>query len=67
MDRTAQGERLRLGVIEGDGIGPEVVGSARQVVDEALSAAGATGVDWVPLPRAAGPSTNSAPPYRKQP
>lgn len=50
MERTAQGERLRLGVIEGDGIGPEVVGSARRVVDEALSAAGAAGVDWVPLP-----------------
>jgi 3-isopropylmalate dehydrogenase len=50
MERTAQGERLRLGVIEGDGIGPEVVGSARRVVDEALSAAGAAGADWVPLP-----------------
>jgi 3-isopropylmalate dehydrogenase len=50
MERTAQGERLRLGVIEGDGIGPEVVGSARRVVDEALSAAGAAEVDWVPLP-----------------
>ncbi|MFI9534513.1 isocitrate/isopropylmalate dehydrogenase family protein [Nocardia fusca] len=50
MERTAQDERLRLGVIEGDGIGPEVVGSARRVVDEALSAAGAAGVDWVPLP-----------------
>ncbi|MGO4614651.1 isocitrate/isopropylmalate dehydrogenase family protein [Nocardia sp. 2YAB30] len=40
---------LRLGLIDGDGIGPEVVRAARQVVDEALSAAGAQPVEWVPL------------------
>ncbi|GGL41385.1 isocitrate/isopropylmalate dehydrogenase family protein [Nocardia jinanensis] len=50
MEQTAQGERLRLGLIEGDGIGPEVVGSTRRVVDEALAAAGAPAADWVPLP-----------------
>lgn len=40
---------LRLGLIEGDGIGPEVVRAARQVVDEAVSAAGAAPIEWVPL------------------
>ncbi|BDU06011.1 isocitrate/isopropylmalate dehydrogenase family protein [Nocardia cyriacigeorgica] len=47
--KRTDGERLRLGLIDGDGIGPEAVGSARAVVDEALAAAGAAGVDWVPL------------------
>ncbi|MEV0765790.1 isocitrate/isopropylmalate dehydrogenase family protein [Nocardia sp. NPDC050435] len=42
-------QRLRLGLIDGDGIGPEVVRAARSVVDEALSVAGATPVEWVPL------------------
>lgn len=41
---------MRLGLIEGDGIGPEVVRAARAVVDEAVAAAGLTAVDWVPLP-----------------
>ncbi|WP_327147480.1 isocitrate/isopropylmalate dehydrogenase family protein [Nocardia sp. NBC_01329] len=50
MDQKAQGERLRLGLIEGDGIGPEVVVSARRVMDEALTAAGAPAIDWVTLP-----------------
>jgi 3-isopropylmalate dehydrogenase len=40
----------RLGVLEGDGIGPEIVPAAVQVVDAALKAAGAPGVEWVPLP-----------------
>ncbi|WP_454199013.1 isocitrate/isopropylmalate dehydrogenase family protein [Nocardia sp. Marseille-Q1738] len=40
---------LRLGLIDGDGIGPEVVRAAGQVVDEALSAVGAAPVEWVPL------------------
>ncbi|MFI5782219.1 isocitrate/isopropylmalate dehydrogenase family protein [Nocardia sp. NPDC051570] len=37
---------MRLGLIEGDGIGPEVVRATRAVVDDAL----AGDVDWVPLP-----------------
>ncbi|MFF0490872.1 isocitrate/isopropylmalate dehydrogenase family protein [Nocardia sp. NPDC004068] len=37
---------IRLGLIEGDGIGPEVVRATRLVVDDALGA----GVAWVPLP-----------------
>ncbi|WP_433724910.1 isocitrate/isopropylmalate dehydrogenase family protein [Nocardia sp. CA-129566] len=40
---------VRLGLIEGDGIGPEVVEATRVVVDEALTAAGAAAVEWVPL------------------
>lgn len=38
----------RAGVIEGDGVGPEIVAAARMVVD----ATGA-GVEWVPLPAGA--------------
>jgi 3-isopropylmalate dehydrogenase len=41
---------VRLGLIEGDGIGPEVVQSARDVADDALRAAGAAAIDWMPLP-----------------
>ncbi|MGW6730242.1 isocitrate/isopropylmalate dehydrogenase family protein [Nocardia sp. NPDC055029] len=40
---------LRLGVIDGDGIGPEVVAATRAVVDEAIGAAGLGPVEWVPL------------------
>ncbi|WP_024803885.1 isocitrate/isopropylmalate dehydrogenase family protein [Nocardia sp. BMG51109] len=40
---------LRLGLIDGDGIGPEVVGATRDVVDEALAAAGAPEPEWVRL------------------
>ncbi|MFC8528603.1 isocitrate/isopropylmalate dehydrogenase family protein [Nocardia sp. NPDC057227] len=41
---------LRLGVLDGDGIGPEVVAATTTVVDAALAAAGAPPVEWVPLP-----------------
>ncbi|GDY31703.1 isocitrate/isopropylmalate dehydrogenase family protein [Gandjariella thermophila] len=44
------GRRYRLGVLDGDGIGPEIVPAAMRVVDAALRAAGAPGVAWVPLP-----------------
>ncbi|MFI5697658.1 isocitrate/isopropylmalate dehydrogenase family protein [Kribbella sp. NPDC051586] len=40
----------RLGVLDGDGIGPEIVPAAAQVLDAALAAAGAEPVEWVPLP-----------------
>jgi 3-isopropylmalate dehydrogenase len=39
----------RLGVLDGDGIGPEIVPAAVQVIDAALAATGET-VEWVPLP-----------------
>lgn len=41
---------IRLGLIDGDGIGPEVVRATRAVVEEALAAAGAPAPDWVELP-----------------
>ncbi|GAB4587315.1 isocitrate/isopropylmalate dehydrogenase family protein [Nocardia sp. IFM 10818] len=40
---------LRLGLIEGDGIGPEIVRATRAVVDDAFAAVGLPPVDWVPL------------------
>ena len=40
---------LRLGVLEGDGIGPEIVPAAIAVADAALRRAG-TAVEWEPLP-----------------
>jgi len=41
-------EPVRLGLIEGDGIGPEIVRSTRAVVDEAVAASGGAPIDWVP-------------------
>jgi 3-isopropylmalate dehydrogenase len=40
----------RLGVLLGDGIGPEIVPASVRVVDAALAAAGAGPVDWEELP-----------------
>ena len=40
----------RLGVLDGDGIGPEIVPAAVRVLDAGLAAAGADPVEWVPLP-----------------
>ncbi|MFI7130991.1 isocitrate/isopropylmalate dehydrogenase family protein [Nonomuraea sp. NPDC050153] len=40
----------RLGVLEGDGIGPEIVPASVLVVDAALAAAGAAPVEWAELP-----------------
>jgi 3-isopropylmalate dehydrogenase len=41
----------RLGLLEGDGIGPEVVPAAVRAMDAAIAAAGGQGqVQWVPLP-----------------
>jgi 3-isopropylmalate dehydrogenase len=40
----------RLGVMLGDGIGPEIVPASVRVVDAALAAAGAEPVDWQELP-----------------
>jgi 3-isopropylmalate dehydrogenase len=40
----------RLGVMLGDGIGPEIVPASVRVVDAALAAAGADPVDWAELP-----------------
>ncbi|UYP21019.1 isocitrate/isopropylmalate dehydrogenase family protein [Rhodococcus sp. Z13] len=40
----------RIGILEGDGIGPEIVPATRTVVDAAVEAAGGPPVEWVPLP-----------------
>ncbi|RBY88232.1 isocitrate/isopropylmalate dehydrogenase family protein [Blastococcus sp. TBT05-19] len=40
----------RLGVLLGDGIGPEIVPASVRVVDAALAAAGAAPVEWEELP-----------------
>jgi 3-isopropylmalate dehydrogenase len=42
--------RYRLGVLLGDGIGPEIVPASVRVVDAAAAAAGAEPVDWQELP-----------------
>lgn len=40
----------RLGVLLGDGIGPEIVPAAVRVLDAALSATDVAPIEWVPLP-----------------
>jgi 3-isopropylmalate dehydrogenase len=42
--------RYRLGVMLGDGIGPEIVPAAVRVADAALAAAGGEPIDWAELP-----------------
>ncbi|WP_433666686.1 isocitrate/isopropylmalate dehydrogenase family protein [Nocardia sp. CA-136227] len=42
--------RIRLGLLEGDGIGPEIVRATRHVVDDAFETTGLPPVEWVPLP-----------------
>ncbi|WP_067697452.1 isocitrate/isopropylmalate dehydrogenase family protein [Nocardia jejuensis] len=41
--------RLRLGLIEGDGIGPEIVRATRDVMDDAFAVVGLPPIEWVPL------------------
>lgn len=41
---------MRLGVLRGDGIGPEIVPATVRVVDVAVQAAGCAPIDWVDLP-----------------
>ncbi|UPW04991.1 isocitrate/isopropylmalate family dehydrogenase [Rhodococcus pyridinivorans] len=48
-DDTATLQTHRIGLLEGDGIGPEIVPATRRIVDTAVAAAGVA-VDWVPLP-----------------
>ncbi|QBI20492.1 isocitrate/isopropylmalate dehydrogenase family protein [Egibacter rhizosphaerae] len=40
----------RLGLLEGDGIGPEIVPAAADVLDAAMAAVGGPGIEWVRLP-----------------
>ena len=39
-----------LGVLHGDGIGPEIVPSSVALVDAAVAAAGVAPIDWRELP-----------------
>jgi 3-isopropylmalate dehydrogenase len=39
-----------LGVLHGDGIGPEIVPASVSILDAAIAAAGAAPIDWVTLP-----------------
>jgi 3-isopropylmalate dehydrogenase len=45
----AQDRRYRLGVLEGDGIGPEIVPASVAIAEAAMAASGAS-VEWVDLP-----------------
>ncbi|SFP52637.1 3-isopropylmalate dehydrogenase [Geodermatophilus dictyosporus] len=47
---SAPPHSYRLGVMLGDGIGPEIVPASVRVVDAALAAAGAAPADWRELP-----------------
>jgi 3-isopropylmalate dehydrogenase len=49
MSAHGPGRPYRLGVLEGDGIGPEIVPAATRVVDAVLARTGGA-VEWVPLP-----------------
>ena len=40
----------RLGVLHGDGIGPEIVPSSVEIIDAAFAAIGLAAVDWIELP-----------------
>jgi 3-isopropylmalate dehydrogenase len=42
--------QYRLGVLHGDGIGPEIVPSSVTIIDAAFAAAGLEQIDWVELP-----------------
>ncbi|WP_210506730.1 isocitrate/isopropylmalate dehydrogenase family protein [Naasia sp. SYSU D00057] len=42
--------QYRLGVLLGDGIGPEIVPSAVAILDAAVAAAGASPIEWTELP-----------------
>jgi 3-isopropylmalate dehydrogenase len=50
MTSGARPHRYRLGVLLGDGIGPEIVPASVAVLDAALAAAGVEPVEWVELP-----------------
>jgi 3-isopropylmalate dehydrogenase len=50
MTSNGHSRRYRLGVLHGDGIGPEIVPASVAVLDAALAAAGVEPVEWVELP-----------------
>ena len=50
VGKVAMADNYRLGVLAGDGIGPEIVPAAVQVLDAAVAAADGAPIEWVPLP-----------------
>ncbi|MCW4355611.1 isocitrate/isopropylmalate family dehydrogenase [Hoyosella sp. YIM 151337] len=54
---------LPLGVLEGDGIGREIVPATVRVVDEAMRAVGAGAIAWQPLPFGAAAITTHGNPF----
>ncbi|WP_433604444.1 isocitrate/isopropylmalate dehydrogenase family protein [Prescottella agglutinans] len=47
---TEDSRNPRIGLLQGDGIGREIVPATRDVVDAAMAAVGLPEIDWVPLP-----------------
>ncbi|MDH2416099.1 isocitrate/isopropylmalate dehydrogenase family protein [Nocardioides sp. CER19] len=47
---TTDHRTYRLGVLHGDGIGPEIVPSSVKIVDAAIAAAGVSPIEWRELP-----------------
>ena len=50
VGKVAMADNYRLGVLAGDGIGPESVPAAVDVLDAAVAAADGAPIEWVPLP-----------------
>lgn len=50
MTTTTATKQYTLGVLHGDGIGPEIVPASVLIADAAIAAAGGSPVDWVRLP-----------------
>src|SRR6187551_1040758 len=50
MTTSEKTDQYSLGVLLGDGIGPEIVPSSIEIVDAAFVAAGLSPVNWVELP-----------------
>jgi 3-isopropylmalate dehydrogenase len=50
MSSETTARRYRLAVLEGDGIGPEIVPASVAVADAASRAAGGEAIEWLPLP-----------------
>ena len=47
---TPAARSYRLGVLHGDGIGPEIVAASVAITDAAVAAAGGSPVEWTELP-----------------
>jgi 3-isopropylmalate dehydrogenase len=45
-----ESKQYRLAVLNGDGIGPEIVPASVKIVDAAFAAAGAPAIAWIELP-----------------